>query len=104
MSFIVIVVLGVLTFLFGPRILITVLVFGFFGWLLCDIDVEKDYSWYSGIWHGLFFVPNFIRHLVWDTPFKAEAYTAGYNFWYWVLSIVTTIGYIFGGGQPRRRY
>ena len=45
------------------RLIITVLVYSFFGWLLCDIDPDKEYSWYSGIWHGLFFVAFFIGFL-----------------------------------------
>lgn len=98
----VIVVLGILTFFFGSRPLITILVAGLVGWLLCDINVEKVYAWYSGIWHGVFFVPNFIRHLVWDTPYKAEVYTTGYNVGYWILSILSTIGYVFCGRRPNR--
>jgi hypothetical protein len=79
MSWIVFAVLVVLTIIFGSRIIITVLVAGLFGWLLCDINPDKNYIWYSGIWHGIFFVPNYIRHLVWNTPFKAEIYTSAYN-------------------------
>lgn len=29
----------------------------FFG----DIDLEKTYTWYSGIWHGMIFIPNLVR-------------------------------------------
>lgn len=100
----VIIVLGIITLIFGSRPLITILVAGFLGWLLCDIDIDKEYSWYSGIWQGSFFVPNFIRHLVWGTPYKAELFTTGYNIWYWILSITSTIGYIFGGSRPNRNY
>ena len=100
----VIIVLGILAFFFGSRPLITIIVAGLIGWLLCDIDIEKEYTWYSGIWQGLFFVPNFIRHLVWDTPYKAELYTTAYNVFYWIFSILSTLGYIFGGGRPNRDY
>ena len=100
----VIIVLGILTFFFGSKPLVAILVAGLIGWLLCDIDVEKEYTWYSGIWQGIFFVPNFIRHLVWDTPYKAEIYTTAYNVWYWIFSISSTIGYVFGGGRPNRKY
>lgn len=98
------IILAILTFVFGPRLLIMILVSGLIGWLLCDIDIDKEYSWYSGIWQGLFFVPNFIRYLVWDTPYKADIYTIGYNIWYWILSIISTLGFLFGGRQPRHRY
>ena len=54
------------------RFLITVLVYCFFGWLLCDIDPGKEYTWYSGIWHGLFFVVNLIRSWFTDALYKAE--------------------------------
>ncbi len=41
------------------RIAENLLVYVFLGWLLCDIDPNpnpnKEYTWYSGIWHGLFF-------------------------------------------------
>lgn len=97
MTIVVIIVLGLLTFFFGLRPLIYVLVSGLIGWLLCDIDVEKVYTWYSGIWHGFFFVPNFIRHLVWDSPYKAEFYTTAYNIFYWIVSIISTFDFIFGG-------
>lgn len=36
------------------RILITIGVYCVLGKLLCDIDPGKEYTWYSGIWHGLF--------------------------------------------------
>ncbi len=42
-------------------ILLTILLYSFFGWFLCDIDPSKDYSWYHGIWHGMFFTINFVR-------------------------------------------
>lgn len=104
MTIIVIIVLGIVTFLFGTRPITTILVAALVGWLLCDINVEKEYTWYSGIWHGIFFVPNFIRHLIGDAPYKAEIYTTAYNVWYWIFSIWSTIGFIFGGGRPNRKY
>ena len=42
------------------RIFVFIFVSCFIGWLLCDIDPNKTYTWYSGIWHGMFFIPNFI--------------------------------------------
>ena len=41
-------------------ILFFILVSCFAGWLLCDIAPNETYTWYSGIWHGLFFFQNFI--------------------------------------------
>ena len=87
------------------RIFITILTCCFLGWLLCDIDPDTEYTWFSGIWHGLFFVPNFVRSWFTDAIYKAEDYTAAYNFWYWIFSVLSTLGFIFGGaGNPRREY
>lgn len=36
------------------RIFVFIFVSCFIGWLLCDIDPNKTYTWYSGIWHGMF--------------------------------------------------
>lgn len=87
------------------RILITIGVYCVLGKLLCDIDPEKEYTWYSGIWHGLFFVANFVRSWFTDALYKAEIYTTGYNVCYWIFSIWTVLGSLFGGvGNARRRY
>ena len=61
--------------------------------LLCiDISPDETYIWYSGIWHGIFFLPNWM----WngfndDILYKANYYTPAYNFWWWFFSIVTTL-------------
>lgn len=88
------------------RLIITVLVYSFLGWLLCDIDPDKEYSWYSGIWHGLFFVANFIRSIFFDALYKAENYTTAYNIFYWIFSILSVFGFFFGGSgsSSRRNY
>lgn len=86
------------------RILITLAVYSFFGWLLCDISPGKEYEWYQGIWHGMFFIPNLIRSWFGDALFKAEHYTSAYNFFYWVFSVLSTIGFLFGGRPNDERY
>ena len=87
------------------RILITILVYCFLGWLLCDISPSKEYTWYSGIWHGMFFVINFVRSWFTDALYKAEIYTTAYNVFYWIFSILSVFGFIFGGtGGYRRNY
>lgn len=86
------------------RIVITILVYSIAGWLLCNIDPDKEYIWYSGIWHGLFFVPNLIRSWFTDAIYKAETYTAAYNFFYWVVCIISVLGFLFGGGYRKRDY
>lgn len=64
---------------------------------LCDIDPDKTYSWYSGIWQGIWFFPNLIRSIFTDGLFKAENYTTGYNIWWWIMVIGQCLG-ILGGG------
>ena len=84
------------------RILITILVYNFVGWLLCDIDPDRVYTWYSGIWHGMFFVINFIRSWFTDALYKATDYTTAYNIFYWIFSILSTIGFLFGSNSNQR--
>lgn len=76
------------------RILIIILVYCFFGWLFCDINPVKEYTWYSGIWHGMFFPVNFVRSLFTDALYKAEVYTTAYNVFYWIFSILSVLGLI----------
>ncbi len=78
------------------RLIITILIYCFLGWLLCDIDPGESYSWYSGIWHGLFFVPNLLRSWFSDAIFKAEIYTSAYNVFYWIFAVLSVIGFVFG--------
>ena len=60
--------------------------------LLCNIHENEMYSWLSGIWHGMFFVPNFIRNLVdSEVLYKATNYTAVYNIFWWLVSIIELI-------------
>jgi hypothetical protein len=66
---------------------------------LCDIDPSDTYSWYSGIWHGLFVVPNFVLSLFGDTLYKAKDYTTMYNVFWWISSIFSILGIFRGGGR-----
>ena len=86
------------------RLVITIAVYCFLGWLLCDIDPSETYSWYSGIWHGLFFIPNLIRSWFGDALFKAEDYTTAYNVFYWIFAVLSVLGSVFGGSGSNRRY
>ena len=56
--------------------IVALIVFYFFscfmGWYLCDINPNDTYSWYSGIWHGLFFIPNWLRSWFGDAMYKAN--------------------------------
>lgn len=82
-------------------IIITILIYCFVGWLFCDIDSEKTYSWYAGIWHGIFIIPNFVRSLFTDALYKAEHYTIAYNVFYWISGIMSVLTTIFGGGSRK---
>lgn len=85
------------------RIAISLLFYMFLGWLFCDIAPNKEYTWYSGIWHGLFFICNLVRSWFSDAIYKAEYYTTAYNVFYWIFSILTIIKFIFSG-SGRREY
>lgn len=72
-------------------------------WLLCDIDPSEHYSWYSGIWHGMFFIPNLIRSIFTDAVFKAHHYTAAYNVFWWIFTVQTSVATLLGGLFGRKR-
>ena len=68
----------------------------------CDIEPDKTYTWYSGIWHGLFCIPNWIRSFFYsDVLCKANYYTTGYNVWWWITFIWVLLGIVAGGGKAR---
>ena len=65
--------------------------------LLCNIDPNTTYSWYSGIWHGLFFLPNLIKSWLYGTLYKAEHYTIAYNIFWWCTVIWNGLFFFIGG-------
>ncbi len=81
------------------RLTIYILVSCFIGWLFCDIDPDESYTWYSGIWHGMFFVPNLIRSWFSDALYKAEDYTSAYNVFWWIFTIIDVFANLFGGSR-----
>lgn len=53
--------------------------------LLCNVKENELYVWYSGVWHGLFAIPNFIRGLFWDNvSCFANVHTVAYTIFYWI--------------------
>ncbi len=78
-------------------LIIPIIVLTFVTKLLCDIDPNTTYTWYSGIWHGLFFVPNLIRSWLGNALFKAESYTTAYNIWWWIVVIWQGLTILFNG-------
>lgn len=70
-------------------------------WLVCDIDPAKEYTWYSGLWQGLFFIPNLIRHLLGIGLYKAIHFTTGYTICYWGCAALSCISLITSVFTPR---
>ncbi len=74
------------------RFVLGVIVYIFIGWILCPIDQFETYSWYSGIWHGTFFVPNLVKdYFVQPTPFIAETCTAAYTVFYYIFALFSVL-------------
>lgn len=89
--------LGCLAALIVP----VVLYFSFAAWF-CHIQPDVTYTWYSGIWHGVFIIPNWIMGLFNDSILcKAQNYTIGYNIWWWIMLITEILSIILGGGSRR---
>ena len=58
-------------------------------WFICNINAFDTYSWISGVFHGLFVVPNFVRHLFdEDILYFAEYHTTAYSIFYWLTAIL----------------
>lgn len=79
------------------RILITIIVYSVLGWLLCDIEPGHEYGWLAGIWHGMFFVANWIRSWFGDALYRADTYTGAYMVFYWIFAIGSVFSFFFGG-------
>ena len=81
------VLLGILYFI------LPICIVCFLSWLLCRIDPEKCYRWYSGIWHGIFLVPNVILHLFFHSvPVKATCFSSCYNLFFWISAVLSILG------------
>lgn len=65
----------------------------FLSTVICDINPDVSYTWYSGIWHGLFVVPHWV--VSWfseETLLKAPIRTSGYTFWWWTIVVIVCLG------------
>lgn len=61
-------------------------------YFFCAINPEKMYTWYSGIWHGIFWFPNLIMSLFSDSIHaKAPNCTTWYTVFYFATIIVTSL-------------
>ena len=82
------------------RFVISILVMCFLGWLLCDIDPSKDYSWYYGIWHGMFLPFNFVRSILFDNVYWIAQYHSGaYSVFFWIFGIPAALAEILGSAR-----
>ena len=53
--------------------------------LFVNINGTELYGWQAGLAHGLFFLPNLVRHLFdGDVLFKATNCTTGYHVAWWI--------------------
>lgn len=67
---------------------------------LCNISPYEEYVWYHGIWHALFFLPNWI--LSWffdDVLYKAVYHTTAYNVWWWITIVAMVITTFSSSGR-----
>lgn len=64
---------------------------------LANIDEFKEYSWYMGIWHSCFVVPNFLMHycLNSDILFFAEMHTTAYSIFFGIVFASLILPQIF---------
>lgn len=78
------------------------LVFCLLSTKICYINPDKTYTWYSGIWHGIFVIPHWV--VSWfsnDIYCKAPNATTAYSIWWWISFIFLGLS-ILGGGRNRR--
>ena len=63
--------------------------------LFVNINGTELYGWQAGLAHGLFFLPNLVRHLFdGDVLFKATNCTTGYNVSWWIAAVGSCIGWL----------
>ena len=63
--------------------------------LFVNINGTELYGWQAGLAHGLFFLPNLVRHLFdGDVLFKASNCTIGYNIAWWIATVGSCIGWL----------
>ncbi len=66
------------------------------------INPDKTYTWYSGIWHGIFVIPHWIVSWFSDDIYcKAPNSTTAYSIWWWISFIFFGLS-ILGGGSRQR--
>lgn len=56
---------------------------------ICEINPDVTYTWYAGLWQGLFFIPNFILWVFRDGLFVAAHSTLGYKVCYALMALMS---------------
>lgn len=63
-------------------------------YFFCPIDPERLYTWYSGIWHGIFWFPNIVMSLFSDSIYGIAP---NHTTWYMVFYFISIVGFSFIG-------
>lgn len=97
---------SILVFTLGIKITIRVSIGFAISFLLAiflsQISQTENYSWYFGLLHGFFFVPNLFLSL-WTNgsiSFKALNYSDGYNIFWWIGTVISIVYQIIVGVAP----
>jgi len=71
---------------------------------ICYINPSITYTWYSGIWHGIFVIPHWIMSWFSDDIYcKAPNGTTAYSICWWISFVFGGLS-ILGGGSRNRNY
>lgn len=58
----------------------------------CEVKPAEDYSWLYGIWHGSYFIPNWVISFFQDDRLcRAVEYTSSYGIFWWICAVLTSI-------------
>lgn len=70
-----------------------IIVFCIAAYYLASIDYSQVYSWYMGIWHAIFVVPNFLLHHCYDSDilYFAEEHTTAYSVFFWIIFVTSIL-------------
>lgn len=68
-------------------------IFCVIAYFIASISEYKEYSWYMGIWHALFVVPNFLLHCFYDSNilYYAKEHTTAYGIFFWLVFVIGII-------------
>jgi hypothetical protein len=84
--------IGMIVFLLGIFLTFCLLTIN-----ICYIEPYKTYTWYSGIWHGLFVIPHWVVSWFSEGIYcKAPNSTTAYSIWWWITLIFFHMGIIGG--------